>query len=352
MTLNQRKKAFVRIGELFKVLVSSADGSPQHSNFDPVVIERFNDLIRAERSHNGWFTSESVYKSIQAWSELLTEEKLNAWLSEYELPERQDGPKRIGLILAGNIPLVGFHDLLCTVLSGHIAVMKLSRDDNRLLPTILNVIADEFPDLKAHFEYAPMKLERADAVIATGSNNTARHFEYYFRNIPKVIRHNRTSVAVLIGEETEEELHALGHDIFDYFGLGCRNVTKLYLSKSFDLDRFFTAIFPFQEIVNHNKYANNYDYHKALWLLNRDELIENGFILVKEDSALVSPVGSIFIQRYENISEVNAELASKQNELQCVVGRNHLPFGKAQHPELNDYADGVDTIAFLLSLNH
>ncbi len=350
MTLNQRKALFVRLGELFSHLALAPEARVAVPAGLQVQLDAFDALIVRERAHNGWFTEANVRQALGAWAAQLTDSALTAWLAPYDLPAVQAAPKRVGIIMAGNIPLVGFHDFLSVVLVGHHALIKLSRDDNRLLPEVLATLVGWDAAFSAYFTLVLHKLEHAEALIATGSNNTARYFEYYFAHIPRIIRKNRTSVAVLDGSETEAELIALGRDIFDYFGLGCRNVTKLFLPADFDLDRVFAGLYPYRDIGNHNKYANNYDYHKALWLLNREQLLENGFILVKEDAALVSPVGSLFIERYTDAATLKNYLLTRADVIQCVVGHGFVPFGGSQFPQLTDYADGVDTVGFLVGL--
>jgi hypothetical protein len=252
--------------------------------------------------------------------------------------------------MAGNIPMVGFHDLLCVLISGHKALLKLSKDDNLLLPAVLKLWMKIYPEGKDRVAFTDGVLKDFDAVIATGSTNTSRYFESYFSKYPHIIRKGRNSVAVLDGSESEEELTLLGKDIFDYFGMGCRNVTKLYLPADFDLNRFFQAIYGFADIVNHNKYANNYDYHKSLWLLNQDPILDNGFVLLKEDKKIASPIGALYYERYNDMNQVMQELAEKSEEIQCIVGKNQVPFGNSQCPMLHDYADGVDTMKFLQDL--
>lgn len=350
MKLNQRISAFVQLGELFTALALPADHRVAQPSRLTAKLEELDAVIQREYAFNGWFTETNVRQALGALGRELKRENLEQWIGHYQLPDRQDAQRRVALVLAGNIPMVGFHDVLCTVLSGHHALVKLSRDDNRLLPMFLGVILESHPELKEFVSFTPGQINNPDALIATGSNNTARHFEYYFKSIPRIIRKNRTSVAVLDGTETTEELEALGHDVFDYFGLGCRNVTKVLLPTDFDLDRLFGAFFKFKEIGNHNKYANNYDYHKALWLLNRENLLENGFLIVKEDPALVSPVGSLFIERYDDPDFPLKFTETHRDEIQCVVGHSFIPFGEAQHPKLSDFADGIDTLQFLLNL--
>jgi hypothetical protein len=253
--------------------------------------------------------------------------------------------------MAGNIPLVGLHDALCVLLANHQLKAKVSTKDKSLMNLILETLALIAPEWSAKIE-APEKLNDIDILIATGSDNSARYFDYYFRDVKKILRKNRTSVAVLDGNETEEELKQLSDDIFLHYGLGCRNVTKLYIPKGFDLDRVFNAVFEYKDVINHNKYANNYDYNKAVYLLNKIELNENGFLLMKEDEGLHSPVGVLFYEYYENLSAVEEKLLDSAESIQAAVGSYDklklVPFGKAQQPELWDYADGKDTMSFLM----
>lgn len=296
---------------------------------------------------NGWFTPENVRQSLSAWGRLLKEDNLENWLEPYTFAGT---PKRVGLIMAGNIPLVGFHDLLSVVLSGHHAVVKLSSSDQTLLPALLQVLYQFDPELKQQISISAGKLGEIDAVIATGSNNSLNYFESYFGKYPHIFRRNRTSLAVLDGTETMEEMQALGSDIFSYFGLGCRNVSQLFIPQDFELARFFEGIFPYSDIVNHHKYANNYDYNKAIFLMNREEILDNGFLLLKESGDLHSPLGMLYYTRYTDKKEVHDFITSQQENLQAIVGRDYIPFGKAQAPELWDYADGIDTMEWLREL--
>lgn len=350
MLLKQRKSIFVQLGEVLKTLGERPEDRSANAVTERFDLQEIDAIIQIEVRHNGWFTEENVRKAMASLGESISEDSLEEWLGKYTLSEKPTG-KSVGLILAGNIPLVGFHDVMSVVLSGNKAKVKLSRDDARLLPAVFGLAIELDSGFKDLIEFVFGKLEGYDAIIATGSNNTSRYFDHYFGKGPNIIRKNRTSVAVLTGEETENELEQLGADIFTYFGLGCRNVTKVMMPTDFEINRLFAGLFPYKDIVNHNKYANNYDYHKALWLLNQDDLIENGFILVKEDEALVSPVGSLYVQRYASNEELEAYLSKHESGIQVVVGKNYFPFGEAQKPKLWDYADGVDTVSFLTSLS-
>ncbi|MGM0479877.1 MAG: acyl-CoA reductase [Bacteroidota bacterium] len=321
------------------------------SAFHPFVagsyFERMNAIIEREQHHNGWFTPETVRYSFLQWGRSLTDDQLEQWLEPYDVAKR---PEKVGIIMAGNIPLVGFHDFLSVLLSGHLPKIKLSRDDDRLLPNIIDLLIELQPELKARVEFVD-RLNDIDAVIATGSNNTARYFEKYFGHLPCIIRKNRTSLAVLTGSETTEELSQLGKDIFQYHGLGCRNVSHLMIPETFDLNELFGAIVDYGSIIHHHKYANNYDYYKAIYLMNQEAIVENGFVLMRPSSQLFAPIGVLHFQRYEAMETVQEYIEAHEDELQVVVGRDYTPFGKAQEPALEDYADDIDTLAFLQDLN-
>lgn len=314
--------------------------------------DAFRSLIALSQSHNGWYTPEQVRFALASWADALTAENLEKWLSRYDLREHK--PKTIGLVLAGNIPLVGFHDFLSVILSGNKALVKLSSNDQKLLPFLVDYLIAANPAIAPFIEFTGGKLENFDAVIATGSNNTARYFEYYFKGKPSVIRKNRNSVAVLSGNETHEQLVALGEDIFRYFGLGCRNVSKLFVPKGYDFTKFFEAIFAYKDIIEYEKYANNYDYNKAVFLMSNFKLRDNGFLTLKEDPGYASPISSVFYEFYDDLDQVKSRLKNETDQIQCVVSGNltddSIAFGQTQKPQLWDYADNVDTMDFLLKL--
>jgi hypothetical protein len=299
---------------------------------------------------------------MQAHGRMLHEDILDQWFVRYPNLGWPASPRKVGLVLAGNLPMVGWHDVLCVLASGHSAVVKCSSEDKVLIPAAIKAL-DAFTggEVGGRVEFAQGTLEGMDAVIATGSANTNRYFEYYFRDLPKVLRSQRTSVAVLDGSETHDQLTALASDVFNYYGLGCRSVTKLLLPRGFDLDRLFGAWVEWGFVAQNNKYANNYDYHKAIWLLNQEPLIENGFLLVKEDSGWVSPVGTLFYAWYDELDEVRSLLDAEADRLQCVSTQLSdaldlalvpcVELGQTQQPQPWDYADGVDTMNFLLALS-
>ena len=315
--------------------------------------EQFNDIFDKAEQQNSWFTRANVTFAFKSWSEALSENNVQQWLSQYQLPQTTS-PKKILIIMAGNLPLVGFHDLLCVLVAGHKAIVKLSSDDRVLLPYLITQIRTFAPEWAEAVAFTDDKVTEYDAVIATGSDNTARYFEYYFGKKPHIIRKNRHSVAVLTGEETPEELQDLGKDIFLYYGLGCRSVSKLFVPQGYDFDLLFQAIYPYKDIIEEQKYANNYDYNKAVYLMSLYKLLENGFLLLKEDEHYGSPIATLFYEYYTNKEALKKKLATDRDKIQCVVGHNfidgEIPFGQTQTPKLWDYADGVNTLTFLLNL--
>ena len=336
MNFQQRIDAFVKLGE-FLLKISKGE--------QPKFSEAYH--------HNNWFTPENIKLSTMAWAEQLKKHHLDAWLLQYEIPERT--PKNIAIIMAGNTPLVGFHDLLCVLITGNKAIVKFSEDDKILTRFLIDKLIEIEPGMANLVSICDDRLPKDfDAVIATGSNNSNRYFEYYFRNKPALLRQNRSSVAILTGNETTEEINKLGDDIFTYFGLGCRNVSKIYVPEGYDIATFFEGIEHYKTVLLHHKYTNNYHYHKSIFLLNLAPHLDNNFVIVKEDEGIASPLGVLFLEHYASLEKVFEELRDKLNVVQCVVSKTNfagtVPFGKSQLPELWDYADGVDTIKFLLGL--
>lgn len=331
--------------KLGNYLLSFAEKEPENFGQNDTDLQQI--LIKSE-TENPWFIIENQKYALKQWADLLTEEKIRSWLKDYRIASQ---PKKVGLILAGNIPMVGFHDVVSVVLSGNIPVIKLSSKDRHLIPFLLKKW-NEFSKGNLYYEIVD-KLENFDAVIATGSNNTARYLEYYFKDYLSIIRKNRTSVAVLKGDETDEEMQLLADDIFRYFGLGCRNVTRLFLPDDFTLDRLFENFLNYKEVINHHSYANNYDYNRAIYLLNQEKFWDNNFVMLKEDHQLFSPLSVINFSRYNDIEEVKNFLKENENDIQCVVAKpelkieNSVGLGEAQNPSLDTYADNVDTMRFL-----
>jgi hypothetical protein len=352
MTLQERKHGFIALGLFLSQFSENNNTQKKEVVNNNSSYNEFISLIELSQSHNGWYTPEQVYHAIYSWSNALTEENLDDWLSNYNLVGIT--PKTIGLILAGNIPLVGFHDFISVLITGHKVVVKTSSNDQHLLPFLAKYLISVEPKFKDLITFSEGKLENYDAIIATGSNNSARYFEYYFKDKPSIIRKNRNSVAVLNGKETKEDLEKLGEDIFRYFGLGCRNVSKIFVPKGYDFKTFFESIFIYQDIINYEKYANNYDYNKAVFLMSQFKLLDNGFVTLKEDSSYSSPISSIFYEFYEDIDSLERRLEQEAEQIQCIVSNNliqkSIPFGQTQQPQLWDYADNIDTIHFLTKL--
>lgn len=349
-TLAQRMAALEQVGRVMAALGAARPWPGHASGLAEVEYNDLDRAVREARIANGWATEENVRHAFSAWAKALQAESLATWLSAYPALEQPRAVvKTVGLILAGNVPLVGLHDVLCVWLSGHRARVKCSSQEPALIPALLKVLDTFLPGTMEQVVFTSEKLGAVDAVIATGSNNTARYFHHYFGQLPRIVRKSRVSVAVLDGSETEEELAALAEDVFRYYGLGCRNVSKVYVPQDFDLDRIFGAFFPWKDIVHHNKYGNNYDYTRALWMLDGVPFLENGFVLFREDKALPSPAATLHYERYSDIAKVEAELIAQADGIQCLVGRGKVPFGTTQFPALWEYADGVDTLEFLLN---
>lgn len=355
MTLETKKSIFVELGKFLKQFSEKDTIKKSDVLHNDLFFDDFEKLIHLSQSHNGWYTPEQVYFAIKSWADALTEENIDRWLSKYatEFSQEDKKEKAVALILAGNIPLVGFHDFLSVLITGNKALIKTSSNDQHLLPFLAKYLIAVDENLKDKITFVEGKLENFDTVIATGSNNTARYFEYYFKDKPSIIRKNRNSAAVLNGKETKEDLEALGEDIFRYFGLGCRNVSKLFVPKDYSFVPFFEAIFKYQDVIHYEKYANNYDYNKAVFLMSNFKLLDNGFLTIKEDSSYASPISSVFYEFYENIEDLQTRLEADAEQIQCIVSndlvKNSTPFGQTQNPHLWDYADNVDTITFLLT---
>ena len=339
MQLNERIEVLIKLGELLS--------QPNE----------YLEAIQHRTYHtNNWFTVENQQKAIAALvQEFLQKDKLEQWLSNYPNLKDPKTPKRVGLIPAGNIPLVGFHDILCIFISGHHTVIRPSEKEKFLTPYILKALGDIDERTKAYFTIVP-KVQKVDAMIATGSNNSSRYFEAYFGKYPNIIRKNRNAVAILNGTESHEELTALGTDVFQYFGLGCRNVSKLYLPREYNFEPLLEALHEHRKVVLHNKYKNNFDYNYAMLMINKEPFKANGCIILKEDPAFTSRIASLHYEFYDDLNPLKVNLESQQEAIQCLIAKPDLldlptiNFGEAQRPGLADYADGVDTLKFLIKL--
>lgn len=347
MTLNEHIEAFSELGRFLEQFFNDSNTN------DDEFSQRLATEIEAAVHYNGWFTKNNVRFSLQQWQLAFTEDNLSSWLKNYDIYIKT--PKTIGLILAGNVPLVGFHDVLSVLITGHNVLIKYSSNDQRLLPILLEKLKAINSKYNERIKTAKDQLKGFDAVIATGSNNTSRYFNYYFKNVPSIIRKNRHSVAILTGEESPEQIQLLANDIFRYYGLGCRNVSKLLVPEGYNFNTFFENIMNWSEVINDNKYANNYDYNKAVYLMSGANMLDNNFVLLKEDKGFSSPIGVLFQDSYKNLEELEEILAEEKDNLQCIVSNNlqphHIYFGETQLPKLWDYADNIDTVEFLLKVN-
>jgi len=340
-------KGFVQLGKLMVSLGEERDWKDFNLGVTKEEYEQLQLVVNRQIAYNGWFTKENVQQSLFALGMQLTEEQLTEWAGTNSFTEK---PKSVALIMAGNIPLVGFHDFLSTLVSGHKVICKLSSDDKTLLPALAEHLIAFVPELKERIVLTTGKLEGIEAVIATGSDNSLKYFEQYFGKYPHIFRSNRTSVAVLTGNETKEQIEKLGNDIFNYFGLGCRNVSHLMLPKGYDLKRFFEGVFSHSNVINNNKYGNNYDYNKTVYLMNQSPLLDNNFVLLRETDLLFSPLAMIHYHFYESEKEVKDYIETHKEQIQVVVGEKYTSFGDAQCPMLDDYADGIDTMEWLSKL--
>ena len=337
LNLEQRIDVLVKLGERLK---------------DESALPK--SLLRRIKAHNPWFIPENVKSAVSGIVEqYLNKNRLEEWLAAYTIKDAQ--PKKVGLILAGNIPLVGIHDVLAVFIAGHYSHIKLSDKDNILLPIIIDEIVKISKEAQSYFVVVE-RLSDFDAVIATGSNTSQKYFEKYFGKVPNIIRANRNGVAIIYKDSAPEDIAKLGKDIFSYFGLGCRNVSKLYLEEGVDLKQFYEPIDKYYDIINHHKYKNNYDYTNALYLMNKEEYFTNNFLILRPNTSLSSRISAVHFERFSTVASLSEELESRRGEIQCIVsdrelgGSRIVNFGMSQSPGLSDYADDVDTMEFLLSI--
>lgn len=311
----------------------------------------FAQLIDSVHLSNPWFTPENVRLALSSLGNALMPEKLDRWLSAYPELDEEREPVTIGVVMAGNIPMTGFHDLLCVLITGNRLQARLSSKDDLLIRAVAQTLTDIEPAFKPLIRLTSDRLKDFDLVIATGSNNTSRYFEYYFRKKPSIIRRNRNSMAIIDGTETDAELEMLGDDIFSYFGMGCRNVSKLFLPQQYDVTALSGHWGRYASLLSHDKYAVNLDHNRAVMTVNREPFVDGGFILFRESASLTPPLGVLHYEFYDDPQMPLKEAESHRDDLQCVAGHGHLPFGTTQQPELWDYADNIDTVRFVLKKN-
>lgn len=335
MDIEERIDAFSSLGD-------------QLTSLDDVQRAALAETVARE---NPWFTPENIDRALEGIAKMLTPKALRQWTARYQWAA--DAPPRtIALVLAGNIPLVGFHDVLCVLISGNIAMIKPSSKDTALIKFVLQELVAIAPAFGTRIIYVP-QIKNFDAVIATGSDNASRYFDYYFAQYPHIIRKNRTSCAVITGRESAEELTTLGVDVFSYFGLGCRNVSKLYVPTGYDFTPLLDQWNTYDNVINHHKYANNYDYQKAIMLVNKVPFLDTGFVMLTENDRLVSPIAVLYYEVYHSPEELSEKLAAVAEKIQCITGHQppaSTPLGQTQLPTNREYADHVDTLAFLQSV--
>ncbi|WP_299014138.1 acyl-CoA reductase [uncultured Polaribacter sp.] len=349
--IQHRINAFNKLGGFLSQFSNKKIEKKEDIPHNDLFFDGFKHQLKLAQESNTWFTKDNILLSLENWSKALSISNLEKWTANLKPISEQ---KTVAIVMAGNIPLVGFHDFLAVLISGHKVLVKQSSNDKHLLPFIAKYLEYVDDSLKGKITFTAQKLENFDAVIATGSNNTARYFEYYFKNKPNIIRKNRNSVAVITGNETEQDLEKLSNDVFTYFGLGCRSVSKLYVPKNYDFNHFFNGMYNKKDILYNAKYANNYDYNKAVYLMSEFDLLENGFLMIKEDESYSSPIATIFYEYYDNPIDLKIKLHEDKEKIQCIVAKNfienEIAFGETQNPNLWDYADDVNTLEFLTEI--
>lgn len=334
--LTNRIKAFSTVGNILKNMST----------------KELDHIYQKAHTENNWFTPENVALALKGVQNYLHHDNLEQWT--IDLPQENLAPKQVSVVMAGNIPLVGFHDFLTILISGHIVRAKLSSQDTFLMKYIAGLLIEIEPRFKALIQFEE-RLKNSDAIIATGSDNSSRYFEYYFSNIPHIIRKNRSSVALLTGNESRDALMQLGDDIFQYFGLGCRNVSKVFVPDNYDFTTLFESIEHYNTVQHHHKYRNNYDYNKSIYLVNKEPHLDNDCLLLRESQQLVSPIAVLYYEYYQSQEDLQRKIEEHKAKIQCIVAEKawypqSIPFGKAQQPELWDYADDIDTLAFVNNL--
>lgn len=341
LTKEQRIDAFAELG---LIMAEAASDSPSSARATSL-----REIMDSQEHNNKWFTPDNVRRAAEAIASMLRKDRLKAWLDPYNI-SGTPSMKVVAVVMAGNIPLVGFHDLLCVVMSGNIILAKTSTKDSDLIPAVADILISLNGDFREYIRFAEKINSHYDAVIATGSDNTARYFDYYFGHKPHIFRKNRNSIAIIDRNTKEKDLKALGTDIFSYFGLGCRNVSKLYIEKGLDPLMITDNWSEWSPVIKHIPYSNNYLHNKSLFHINRQDFHDNGFSLLLNNNSLSSPVSVIYYEHFSNIINLQEELRQKTENIQCIVSENNTPFGQTQYPRADEYPDNVDTMKFLISL--
>lgn len=352
MTLDERINAFERLGKV----LNANDKIPEEFFTDALstALQNFENCIQNEYIHHSWFIPEFIRKAVEGIRGMLEGAKLRRWLAAYPALMQKTTSKRVGVIIAGNIPMVGFHDFLCVLMAGDVFIGKLSSNDKHLLPLLAEVLCVLEPRFKNYILFTEGKLEQIDEIIATGSNNSARYFDYYFAKYPSIIRKHCNSVAILDGTESETELAALVDDICLYFGLGCRSISKVYVPENYDFTPLFVLLDAYKPLFSmHNAFLNNLEYQKTVHLINRIPFLDQGIMMFKEHHSIASAIGIVHYEYYKDIEDVWQSLALQSEVIQCIESRQArgevgLCFGQSQFPEVWDYANKIDTLTFLI----
>lgn len=342
MKIQERIEAFAELGAVIRDSLSGKEDKKASG---------LNELIQNQHLLNPWFTPENVTAATRAIATELTPQNLTKWTNSYPQLQHETNPVKAGIIMAGNIPLAGFHDFLSVLISGNHLIAKTSSKDSELIVKLAGILCLIEPRFSQNIEFTEGQLSNFDVIIATGSNNSSRYFDHYFGRYPNIIRKNRNSIAFIEGNETDAELINLGSDIFSYFGLGCRNVSKIFIPEGYDPAILASKWESFSDLIKHFKYGNNYDFSKAVYIVNKENFIDTGYLLMKEDKGLSSPVAVLYYECYMSFSAFQRDTELLKDKIQCVVGHDHIPFGMAQSPHLWDYADGIDTLEFLSKKN-
>ena len=353
LTLERRLEAFARLGRIFLRAAGEDVALPRG---DVASVERLTTAMPLSHRANPWFDEENVRRALLALGSVLTEEKLRQWTARYPQLQEERPVRDVLVIMAGNIPLVGFHDMLSVLVAGHRLIARTSSRDAGLHRLAAMILTEVEPAFAERITFTRERPQQIDAVIATGSDNTARHFEYHYKGIPAIIRRNRNSLALLDGTESDDELRGLARDIFWYYGLGCRSVSKIFIPKDYDLEERLFPFFREHSAVNRlPSYRHNLAYQRAVFTMDGNPFLDAGNLLLTEDTALASPIGVLHYERYHDLSYVVNYVATYVDKIQCLAGNiqahiDPIPFGVCQFPELGDYADGIDTMDFLLKI--
>ncbi len=348
LAIEKRIEVFAELGNFLQLLVSDKKEGIS-SKVQLSWYSDFENVLSKSSDTNQWFTAEFIKYALKSIASSLQESNLRKWLAAYPHLLNNQQSKRIGVIMAGNIPFVGFHDFISVLVTGNYFIGKSSSKEGDLMKMIADILIGIEPEFKDYISFNHSNLTNIDAIIATGSDNSSRYFDYNYKNIPSLIRKNRNGVAILNGSETTAELEKFGKDIFLYFGLGCRNISKLFVPEHYDFNPLFQAFNKFKDLISHPLYSDNYRYQLAISKTKKLPFKDTGFMIVKESFQTASPIATLYYQYYRSEKELNYHLDYDRNRIQCIVGNSpgRVSFGNAQHPELWDYADDVDTIEFL-----